>query len=344
MTDVPVSGPNSSLSGKYPESPIESQIETKQLQLLYGQNHLAALSTLIAGSLLSWILWDVIDHTRILTWLAVLMVATLGRVLLVLRYNTLQPPPDQTETWRKRILAVAALFGAIWGSASVFLFAGDSIPHIAFTGFVIVGIAGGAVPYLAAVWPVYLLTALPATLLFALRLFLLGGEIATVMGILILFFSAMMMFTSWRMKETVVESIKLRFDKETLAIDLKHARTVKEQATIVAKESDERAQVMAEAPFEGIFIHEHGQILDANRTLLEMLDVRMEDALGKQVLDFVNTDSREQVKMELLNPTGKEFKTIINRPNGQHLHVEVRGRHFPRKGRTIRVVSIRLAD
>ncbi len=302
------------------------------------------MSTLIAGSLLSWILWDVVDHTRILAWFSVLLAATLGRVVLVLRFNKLKPLAEQTQTWRKRIMVVAAFFGAIWGAASVFLFPGDSIPHIAFTGFVIVGIAGGAVPYLAAIWPVYLLTALPATLLFALRLFLLGGQITTVMGILILFFSAMMIFTSWRMKETVVESIKLRFDKEILARDLKHARTVKEQATIVAKESDERVHVMAEAPFEGIFIHEQGQILDANRTLLEMLDIRMEDALGKQVLDFVNTDSREQVKMELLNPTGKEFKTIIISPNGQQLHVEVRGRHFPRKGRTIRVVSIRQVD
>jgi len=327
-----------------PKTSIEAEIETRQLELLYGQNHLAAISTLIAGILLGWILWGVINHTLILSWLAILSVATLGRILLVLRYNKLQPPPDQSERWRKRILVVATLFGAIWGFASVFLFAEESIPHIAFTGFVIVGIAGGAVPYLAAVWPVYLITVLPATLLFAFRLFLLGGEIATVMGLLILFFSAMMIFTSWRMKEMVVESIKLRFDKETLAKDLKHAKTVKEQATIVAKESDERAHVLAEAPFEGIFIHEQGQILDANRTLLDLLGLRMEDALGRQVLDFVDVESRERVAQELQNPTGKEFKTSITRPDGKSLFVEVRGRHFPRKGRTIRVVSLRLAD
>ncbi len=327
MADIPVSGLNRNLAGIQPGTSIASEIEAKQLELLYGQNHLAALSTLIAGSLLGWILWDVIDHTRILTWLAVLLVATIGRVILVLRFNKLQPPADQTEVWRKRIIAVAALFGAIWGAASLLLFAGDSIPHIAFTGFVIVGIAGGAVPYLSAVWPVYLLTALPATLLFAFRLFLLGGEIATVMGLLILFFSAMMIFTSWRMKETVVESIKLRFDKETLAKDLKHARTVKEQATMVAKESDERAHVahvLAEAPFEGIFIHEQGQILDANRTLLDLLGVRMEDALGQQVLDFVDAESREKVARELQSPTGGEFKTHLTRPDGRTLHVEVR--------------------
>ncbi|MFV1997998.1 MAG: PAS domain-containing protein [Acidiferrobacterales bacterium] len=329
---------------KQPTTSIAAEIETRQLGLLYGQNHLAAISTLIAGIFLSWILWDVIDHIRILSWLAVLVVATLGRILLVARYNKLQPPPGQSEIWRKRILVVATLFGVIWGSASVFLFAEESIPHIAFTGFVLVGIAGGAVPYLAAVWPVYLLTALPATLLFAFRLFLLGGEIATFMGLLILFFSAMMIFTSWRMKEMVVESIKLRFDKETLAKDLKHAKTVKEQATIVAKESDERAHVLAEAPFEGIFIHEQGQILDANQTLLDLLGLRMEDALGRQVLDFVEVESHDRIAKELQNPKGKEFKTSIVRPDGKRLFVEVRGRHFPRKGRTIRVVSLRLVD
>ncbi|MEE8388406.1 MAG: hypothetical protein V3R65_07515 [Acidiferrobacterales bacterium] len=54
--------------------------------------------------------------------------------------NKLQPQAEQTQIWRIRILFVAAHFGAILGSASVFLFPGDFIPHIAFTGFIITGI------------------------------------------------------------------------------------------------------------------------------------------------------------------------------------------------------------
>lgn len=342
MTKFPASG--AATSGNLSKSPIELEIELKQLELLYGQNKLAALSTLIAGSLLGWILWEVIDHIRIITWLTILAIATIARVILVQQFNKVRPSPLQAQTWRKRIMAVAVLFGAIWGSVSLFLFAGNSIPHIAFTGFVIVGIAAGAVPYLAAVWSVYLLTALPATLLFSLRLIFLGDEIAIAMAILMLLFSVMMIFTSWRMKEIVIESIKLRFDRNTLASDLQMAKTVKEQATIVAKESDERAHVLAEAPFEGIFVHEDGQILDANSTLLNLLGMRMEDALGRQVLEFVDSNSRELVQQELQDPTGNAFKTRITRPDGQSLMVEVRGRHFPRKGRTIRVVSIRPAE
>ena len=279
-----------------------------------------------------------------MTWLTVLIVATLGRIILVLQFNKLRRPLQQTKTWHKRILAIAVLFGVIWGSTSVFLFAEDSIAHIAFTGFVILGIAGGAIPYLTAVWSVYLLTTLPATLLFAVHLFVLGGEIAVTMGFLMLFFTIMMIFTSWRMKETIAESIKLRFDKEVLAKDLQLAKVVKEQATTVAKESDERVPVLAEAPSEGIFVHEGGQILDANHTLLKLLGMRMEDALGRQVIDFVDIESRELVTRELQNPTGDVFKTRITRPDGTSLVVEVRGRHFPRQGRTIRVVSIRPAD
>jgi PAS domain S-box-containing protein len=344
MSEIPVNTGQKKPSLDSYRTPVTREIDARQLELLYSQNHLAALSTVIAGLLLGWILWEVVDHQRILIWLGVLFAAAVGRVLLVWQYRRVKPSTEDSQKWRNMILGVAGLFGAIWGSASIFLFPGTSMPHIAFMGFVIVGIAGGAVPYLAAVWPVYLLTALPATLVFAAQLFILGGSIASVMGLLILFFSAMMIFTSWRMKETVVESIKLRFDKETLARDLQLARAVKEQATMVAKESDERVHVLAEAPFEGIFIHEQGQILDANRTLLEMLGVEMEDALGRQVLDFVPVESRNRVEAELQNPTGEFFNCIINKPNGDTVEVEVRGRHFPRKGRTIRVVSIRQLD
>lgn len=341
MTEIPVNTDKREAFLSDYRTPVTREVEAKQLELLYSQNHLAALSTVIAGVLLGGILWEVVDHQHIVIWLGVLVTAAVGRVLLVWQFRRQQPGADAGRKWRLLILGVAALFGALWGAASLFLFPGESIPHIAFMGFVIVGIAGGAVPYLAAVWPVYLLTALPATLVFAAQLFLLGGSIASVMGLLILFFSAMMIFTSWRMKETVVESIKLRFDKETLARDLQLAKAVKEQATLVAKESDERVHVLAEAPFEGIFIHEQGQILDANRTLLDMLNLEMEDALGRRVLDFVPAGSRDMVEKELQDPSGNSFTCAINKPDGSVLEVEVRGRHFPRKGRTIRVVSLR---
>lgn len=326
------------------KSPINLEAESRQLEFLYKQNQLAALSAFVSGLLLCWILWDVISHERIITWLTILFIASIGRVMLVMQFNKQRVPQEQNSAWRKRIIIVAALFGAIWGSASLFLFAENSIPHIAFMGLVIVGIAGGAVPYLSAVWPVYLLTAMPATLFFALRLFVLGGEIPTSMGLLVLIFTAMMIFTSWRMRETVIESINLRFDKETMARDLSLAKAVKEQATLVAKESDERVNVLAEAPFEGIFVHEDGQVLDANRTLLEMLGIKLEDALGRKVIDFVDVESRDSVERELQNPTGQAFKTNITRPDGKSMMIEVRGRHFPRKGRTIRVVSIRIAE
>ena len=341
MTEIPVNAGNKPATLEEYRTPVTREIDAKQLELLYSQNHLAALSTVIAGLLLGWILWEVVDHQRILIWLAVLVVAAIGRVLLVWQFRRRLPPAEESRKWRNIIFGVAALFGVLWGAASLFLFPGNSIPHIAFMGFVIAGVAGGAVPYLAAVWPVYLLTALPATLVFAAQVFIVGGSIASVMGLLVLFFSTMMIFTSWRMKEIVVESIKLRFDKETLARDLQLAKAVKEQATLVAKESDERVHVLAEAPFEGIFIHERGQILDANHTLLEMLGVEMEDALGQKVLDFVPAESRDRVEKELQNPSGNFFSCGINRPDGGIIEVEVRGRHFPRKGRTIRVVSLR---
>lgn len=320
---------------------IETEIAARRLAVLYGQNHWAALATLFAAGLLSLVLWEVIDHTYILLWYGAMVIATAGRLILIRQYHRNSPAPDQTDIWQKRILLVATGFGVLWGLAGLLLFPGNSISHIAFVGFVIAGVTGGAVPYLSAIWPVYLITALPVTLIFAIQLFLQGGPITTVMGILVLFFSAMMALTSWRMNQVVTESISLRFDKTALQHDLELAKDVKEQATEVAKESDERVNVLADAPFEGIFIHEQGQILDANQTLLDMLKLRIEDVLGRRVTDFVSADSIDIAIKELKNPTGKAFHCKMSRSDGLTIPVEARGRLFPRKGRMIRVVSIR---
>jgi len=201
---------------------------------------------------------------------------------------------------------------------------------------------------MASVWPAYLALLIPTSLPYALRLVEEGTPIAQTMALIVVLFAAIMVYASRKMNLMMSESLRLRYDKQVLADclgqtadELDLANAVREQAKRVARESERRVQVLADAPFEGIFIHENGKILDANKTLLSILGLNLEDVIGRKVIDFVPMDARNMVTQELDRPSGEVFVTTAKKHTGETVKLEVRGRHFPCQGRTVRVVSLR---
>lgn len=329
-------------AGEKAVSPVDRAICVEQVRLVYGQHYLAILSGIIAAALVAFVLWPVSPHATVTGWLVAAIAVSVARTALVFRYRRSTTADTRPDAWRRRLIWSATAAGVVWAVAAFALFPPASVAHQAFLGFALAGVAAGAVPYIATIWPAYLALALPGTGIYAAQLLLAGNELSVIMGLLVAVFMAMMVVTSRRMYLTVIESIRLRFDKEALARNLDVAQQIKEHATLVARESDERVHVLADAPFEGIFIHEQGQILDANRTLLELMGLQLEDVLGRHVLEFVPANIQQRIAGELETPTGEIFRCPVRDAHGSTIEVEVRGRHFPRRGRTIRVVSVRV--
>ena len=210
------------------------------------------------------------------------------------------------------------------------------------------GIVAASIPYLSAVWPAYVAMLIPTVLPYSMRMAEQNTPIAQTMAILMILFAIAMLYASSRMNSTLAESLSLRYDKQVLAEclgqtvdELDIANAVREQAKSVARESEQRVQILADAPFEGIFIHENGKILDANKTLLSMLNITLEEALGKRIVDFVPIEAFEKVDREIEQPSGQVFVTNAKRRDGSMVRLEVRGRQFPCQGRLVRVVSLR---
>ena len=59
--------------------------------------------------------------------------------------------------------------------------------------------------------------------------------------------------------------------------------TEQKQTEIALKESEERFHILSESTFEGIGIHDNGRIVDANKLLAEMLNLRCEELIGMNV-------------------------------------------------------------
>lgn len=332
-------------------SPTAKIVAAQQVAVLFNQAYVAIITSWVAASLFVAVLWPVVGHTKILAWLAIFSLVSAARMLLARMFRRADPDPDKYSRWRDRAVISSGIGGIAWGLAGTMLFPGMSLPHQMFLGCMLAGVMAASIPYQSAVWPAYLSMLMPAILPYSMRMAEEDTPIAQTMAILMILFAMAMLYASRKMNTTLAESLSLRYDKQVLAEclgqtadELDIANVVREQAKRVARESEQRVQVLADAPFEGIFIHENGKILDANKTLLSLLDITMEEALGRRIVDFVPVDAFEQVDREIEKPSGQVFVTHARRSDGTTVKMEVRGRQFPAQGRLVRVVSLRPTD
>ncbi|PLY16760.1 MAG: hypothetical protein C0631_02780 [Sedimenticola sp.] len=108
------------------------------------------------------------------------------------------------------------------------------------------------------------------------------------------------------------------------------------------KESEERYRRLSQAAFEGIVIHINGVIVDCNHAVETLLGFKLEEVIGRNVLEFVAPDSVDKTRTQLAYPVDGLFEIKVVNNRGEHLIVEARGTATPYKGdSTARVVVMR---
>ena len=117
--------------------------------------------------------------------------------------------------------------------------------------------------------------------------------------------------------------------------------TERHRSAEALQESEERFRLLSEAAFEGIGITDEGEVVDANVQLAEMLGYHVSDLVGRRGIDFVAPESRDMVAQKMQSGAEEPYEYLALKENGQKFPVEVRARHLPFNGRTLRVAAIR---
>ncbi len=115
----------------------------------------------------------------------------------------------------------------------------------------------------------------------------------------------------------------------------------RKRAEEALRESQERLQRFTELTREGILIHEHGLVVDANPALAAMMGYAAEEMTGKNGLDFLAPESREEAHRRMVEGSVAPYEVLALRKDGSTFPVELQGRNFKEKGRDLRVLSVR---
>jgi diguanylate cyclase (GGDEF)-like protein/PAS domain S-box-containing protein/putative nucleotidyltransferase with HDIG domain len=107
------------------------------------------------------------------------------------------------------------------------------------------------------------------------------------------------------------------------------------------RESEGRFEILHNASFGGIAIHDKGIILDCNQGLSNLTGFTIDELTGMDGLLLIAPNYREYIMEKITSGFEKPYEGKGIRKNGEIYPLKLEGRNIPFKGGTVRVVEFR---
>lgn len=289
------------------------KIQVEQLKLLRQHMVFMLITTSIVASVVSYALWDRLNHIHLLTWLSAIYLISLIRFIdwLVFWKNMV------TETSiRGRIILLtvfSGISGCIWGSAGLVFLSMEDIYVALFFSMVLPAMVSGSVASLSVLQPAFFAFATTSLLLISYRLFSFDDRMFTAVGFLTLMFLFANLVFARTINRSIVETIKLRFKNDDL---LEKFKQQKERADL-ARQKAEQASI-AKSRFLAAASHDLRQPLHALSLFIDALKDTNTEAGRSRIFPKIDTSLEALRKLfdALLDVSRLDAKVV--KPESTH--------------------------
>jgi len=252
----------------------QGQVSAEQVRFIYKQLPSALYGTLLIAAILILMLWNQGSHYRLISWGCLISLITLGRFILLFRYNKASPDTKDISPWRNQFIIGTACAGLAWGFAGYFLMPPESLVHQMFMVFVLGGLMAGAAQSLAAIMTAYAVFSVPLLLPAMVWLFLQNDPIHSAMGFLLLFFVTLMILMARHLNTSLRESLRLRFENIDLVNKLKAEVDQRKRSEEVVRGHNRVLEILAA----------HGSLQEALNAINIMIEDQLPGAISSILL------------------------------------------------------------
>lgn len=204
------------MANKVPQE-YSANVRLELVNTLYRQSPPILFGNIAVVSLTVFLLWREVSQRDLLGWAAAIYVLTAIRIVMVWRDRQTTDHPTVTANRRAwRYVFFSGMSGCLWGSMGILFFAPHDTIVTALICIVLAGMTGGSVASLSSWWPTYLAYVLPTVLPFAIRSFVYGNALFSVLGFLSLFLLGVNLAFSRTLQRTVRDAVLLRFENVAL--------------------------------------------------------------------------------------------------------------------------------
>jgi len=271
-------------------------ITAEQLRLLFAALPLTLAGSILNAVILVAVLWPVAPYVHLLSWLGIVLVANLLRGVLLYVYRRQSPDSHHTQpNYVRYFLLVTLLAGLAWGSASLWLFPQDSVPHQAFIAFVMAGNSAAAIISLSYIRQAALAFILPSLLPLIGQFFLLQTSMSTAMGTMVTLFLLVALSGIRRNYQNTLQNITLRLE------------SAEHEQTILASQQRLALHVQ-QTPLAVIELSTDLEVTDWNPAAERIFGYQKAEALGRPATELIVPESVrphvDDIKSSLLQQKG----------------------------------------
>ena len=319
-----------------------SWIRTEQTKTMYARAPLSMLAVWVFSLLLIYALWSVISHQILIVWICAVFLMILFRFLLVYQYRRASRESLETDRWGFLFTMGQLLNGVLWGVAGIFLFSEESIVHQLVLIIVIAGLVAGAVGSYSRKSGVIFFFTLPAMTPITLNIFLIGGDVHTVIGIMAVIFTIIMVVTAHRISTVAQSSLSHQYKNleliSSLTAEKKRAELLNRE---LEAEINERLQAQEAIKSEKSYLEQlydsaqeaivlmdtEGQIIRINSEFTHLFGYSIDEAVGNSLDDLVVPEEHRDEGRSITNTAARGEKivreTVRKRKDGIHIYVSV---------------------
>jgi len=190
------------------------------LRLLYAQSSVAFVASLIAASLLTFMLWNVVNHTWLTAWLTVTVIFTLGRQVLVRKLQHMETSRKRVLSHHRTLVWLAFMAGAIWSAGSVAFLQQSPLEYQIFIILILGGLVVGASASYAASLAVFNAFSLPVLIPVSIWCLAQPDRIYITTGVILTVFAAAMWAIVTRNHAMVLRGLTHEHQSSMLALEL----------------------------------------------------------------------------------------------------------------------------
>lgn len=289
--------------------PHDSTILAEQTSQIYGAVNKAIITTILNSTILIIVLWPVIDHKVLLSWLTLILLVSIIRSFTSYRYKLSSPSPAKAQVWTQRFLFGSIVASIVWGSSSIFLFPTEDLTRQVFLAFVLGGMAAGAVTSLS-----YIKIAVYIYLVFTLvplivRFFYSGTELSFVMASMLTLYLAALLQSAKQSYTSSEQNISMRIDN------------IAQQNSL--NQSEYRYETLLQTATDAFFLHNlDGKFINVNNQACSILGYSRDELLSMSMVD-IDTENPKTVWANLRKGGNIHIERIYRRKDSSTFPVEV---------------------
>lgn len=201
-----------------------------QVSILYSQAAVTFSFPLIAACCLALVLWGIANKIYLCIWLALLVIHSTTRYILLWKFQRCEINPDNAGRWLNRFILTVIISGLLWGAAGMLLIPYDnSIEFTLYNGLtilIICGLVSGAlISYAVNIW-VLIAYSFPAMIPPAIYLIAIGDRFNSTFGGFILLYYFFISVAATRMNKQFNRYMQIEYQQKELLFKYERLQAV----------------------------------------------------------------------------------------------------------------------